>query len=184
MKKVNKLLAALLLFIFAFPMLNSCKKDTTTDPINLLKGAWNLSSGASTQISASTTYTYTYNGTIETINNNGSSSNYSYTEKIEFLEDNIFKYTITENSNITSEQGFWAFMAGYDIADEKCLVVRISAQTVSGTTNTWTGDEMPAYIFKLTKLTGTEATIGSSGSEIYSSGTSYTYTSTKNYTKQ
>jgi len=189
MKKVNKFFAILMLVILATPLLNSCKKGPDDPFISLrsragrLKGEWNLTSGTETETSGGSTYTETYTGTIVTVTSGGLSSSHAHTEDIQFLKGNAFTSTILDDAQTTICQGFWAFMDGYDdVKNKECVVVRLSSQISGGSVTTYTGDDMPSYVLRLDKLSGSELIIESNGSTIGSS--TDTDTSTKTYAKK
>ena len=189
MKKTNKFFAILMLVILASPLLNSCKKGPDDPFISLrsrsgrLKGEWNLTSGTETGTEGTVTYTTTYNGTTATVTYGGQASSYAHTEDIQFLKGNAFTSTVLDNSQTTVCQGFWAFMSGYDdIKNKECVVIRLSSETSGGSITTYTGDDMPSYILRLDKLSGSELIVEANGSTI---GTSTnTSTSTKTYAKK
>ena len=178
------------LFIF----FQACKKDEvqdTPDPVptnassvkeETLKGVWNLASGVETGTSG-TTYVVTYTGTMATISFSGQTNAYSYTEKLEFLNNDVFKCTIIEDGDLAISEGYWAFMNGYNgIADYDMLVIRLSSQTSGGSTSTWAGDEMPVYILRFSKFTGNEIIIVSDGTSVVGGSTS-SFSSSKTYIK-
>ena len=189
MKKVNKIFALLMLVVLVSPLLNSCKKGENDPFLSLksregrLKGEWNLTEGTETGTYGSSSYTVTYTETLATATYGGNSSSYAYTETFEFLKANEFKSTVNNDGDITTCDGFWAFMDGYDeIANKEMLVIRLKSQTSGGTITSWTGDDMPSYILRFDKLSGSEAIIAADGSTV---GTSTnTSTSTKTYTKK
>jgi len=189
MKKINKILCLLMLAILAFPMLDSCKKGDGDPFISLrsragrLKGEWNLTSGTETGTYGSTSYTATYNGTTATVTYGNQTSSYAHTEKAEYLKDNTFKSTILDDTDLTTCEGFWAFMDGYDqVANKECLVLRLKSQTSGGTIQTWTGDDMPVIIYRINRLSNSEAIMEANGTTVGSS--TNTSTLTKTYAKK
>jgi len=189
MKKSNKFFAILILVILAIPMFNSCKKGADDPFISLrsrsgrLKGIWNLTSGTETYTSGSSTYTETYTESMVTVSYSGASQTYTHTESIEFDKANAFKSTVMHDGSITTCDGFWAFMDGYgDVKNSECVVIRLSSQTSGGTITTYTGDDMPSYILRFDKLSGSEAIIQATGTTVGSS--TDTDTSNKTYTKK
>ncbi len=189
MKKVNKILVLLLVAVFAIPMLNSCKKGEGDPFLSLksregrLKGEWKLVSGTETGTSGTTSYTATYTETMCTYTFSGNSQSFPYTEVVEFLKDNEFKSTTTQDGDIETCEGFWAFMDGYDeYADKEMVVIRLKSITSGGTVQTYSGDKMPMYILRFNKLSGSESIVEYEGTSTSGSSTNNS-TSTKTYEK-
>ncbi|OQA01464.1 MAG: hypothetical protein BWY70_00369 [Bacteroidetes bacterium ADurb.Bin408] len=189
MKKVNKILVLLLVAVFAIPILNSCKKGEGDPSLSLrsregrLKGEWKLVSGTETGTSGTTTYTATFTETMCTYVYGGNSQSFTYTEVVEFLKGNEFKSTITEDGQIETCEGYWAFMDGYDeYANKEMVVIRVKSTMSGGTVHTYTGDKMPMYILRFNKLANSECIIEAEGTSTSGSSTSSS-TSTKTYEK-
>jgi len=189
MKNVKKLLVVTLIALFAIPMLNSCKKGDGDPALSLksragrLKGEWNLASGTEMGTWGGTPYTITYTGSMATIMMSGQTDSWMYTEKNEFLKDNVFKSTVMEDGDLTTIEGFWAFMDGYgDIANKECVVIRVKQATTTNGVTMFTGDDMPVWVFRLNKLSGSEMIVEEKGTTM-SGGSSQTDI-TKTYTKK
>ena len=190
MKNVNKILVLLLVAVFAIPMLNSCKKGEGDPFLSLksregrLKGEWKLTEGTETGTMGTTSYTATFTETMCTYVYSGQSSTFPYTEVVEFLKDNEFKSTVTNDGDIETCEGFWAFMDGYDeLSDGELLVIRLKSITSGGSVQTYSGDRMPMYILRFNRLAGSECIIEEEGTS--TSGTSTnSSSSSKTYEKQ
>jgi hypothetical protein len=190
MKKLNRILVVLMVAAFTLPMLNSCKKGEGDPFLSLksregrLKGSWELVAGTENGTSGSYTYTVTYTGALATWMSDGQTGSYPYTEKMEFLKDNIFKVTVMEDGDIFMMEGFWAFMDGYDeVADKEAVVIRVKQQTSGSNVNMYTGDNMPVFVIRFNKLSSSEAIIDDAGTSTSGSSMS-NYTSTKTYEKK
>ena len=190
MKKANKLFALLMLVVLVSPVFNSCKKGANDPFISLrsragrLKGVWNLTAGTVTNISGSSSTTYTYTGTMVTYVAGGQSQTAPYTESVEFVKDNTFTSTVMSGTTMEVVSGFWAFMDGYDaVKNKECVVLRIKSEMYGSDITTYTDDLMPSQILRFDELKGSECIIMSNGTET-SSGTVSNYTSTKTYTKK
>lgn len=191
MKNTNKFLILLLVAFMAMPVMNSCTKKGDDDPGLSLKsrksrltGEWNLQSGTETFVSGGNSVNVTYNGTTATASTGGQTITVSYTEKSEFKKDNTFITTIMNDGNITINEGFWAFMDGYDdMKDQECIVLRTSKTTNPQGVTIYTGDKMPSTVMRFRRLSNKEAIIDSDGTQT-SGGSTVTTTSTKTYTKK
>lgn len=187
MRKVSALLVAI---VFTIPLLNSCKKGSEDPFISFrsrearLKGEWHLTSGTATITNGTVTTTKTFDGSIVSITSNGQTTVMAHTEKLEFLKDNVYKSTKTNDVNVETCEGYWAFMDGNgdEFSDKECIIIRFLSIISGGTVETYTGYEAPIDIFKLKKLSNSEMIIEYEGS---SSGNSSSTTSIiKTYEKK
>ena len=129
MKKLNKILVVLMLAVFALPLLNSCKKGEGDPFLSLksragrLKGEWNLASGTETGTWGTDSYTITYTGSMATFAMSGNSNTYMYTEKMEFLKDNVFKSTVMDDGDLNQAKvSGLLWMVMMNIQQKKCLL--------------------------------------------------------------
>lgn len=158
--------------IFTLPLFNACKKGSEDPFISFrsrearLKGEWHLASGTATITNGAVTTTKTFDGSMVTITSNGQTTVMAHTEKLEFLKDNVYKSTKTNEANVETCEGYWAFMDGNgdEFADKECVIIRYLSIVSGGTIQTYTGYEAPIEILKLIKLSNSEMTIEYEGS--------------------
>jgi len=191
MKKVNKFLIVALIAFMAMPVLNSCKKGADDPGISLksrksrLVGEWTLQSGTKTYVFSGQTATMTFTNTMVTISYGGSTFTYQYTEKAEFMKNNTFKTTVMYDGEIEVTEGYWAFMEGYDdLKNKECIVIRVKSYLDPNGATLYTGDEMPASVWRFRKLSSKETIIDAEGTETSGGSSTYSYTSTMTYTKK
>jgi len=162
----------LMVVLFATPLFNSCKKGSEDPFISLrsrasrLKGEWVLTSGTATIVSGSVTTTKVFDGSLVSITSNGQTSTLSHTEKLEFLKDNVYKSTKTNDSNVETCEGYWAFLEGNgdEFSNKECVIIRYLSVVSGGNTKTYSGYEAPMEIYKFKKLSNSEIIIESEGS--------------------
>lgn len=178
-----------MIVVLVSPLINSCKKGDGDPFISFrsresrLKGEWNLTSGTETGTNGSIPYSKIFTETTVTVTTGGISTTSTHTEKLEFLKDNVYKGTKMNNGVISTTDGFWAFMDGYDqIKNKECVVLRFNSQTNGSTITNYTGDDMPMHILRFNKLSNSEAIIEVTGTVVGSS--TNTSTSTKTYAKK
>lgn len=181
----------MLISLLALTSFNSCTKKGEDDPGLSLKsrkarlaGVWALESGTETIIVNGDTVTAVFSGNTITLTDGGQTITASYSDKSEFTKDHIFTRTVIVDGNAVINEGYWAFMDGYDeLKDKECVVLRIMKTTDLQGVVTYSGDEMPSEILRFRKLSSKEAIVDSEGT-VAGVGTIYTTTSTKTYSKK
>jgi hypothetical protein len=187
---MKKLLLYLLTIMIAAPAIISCKKGEEDPFLSMksrkarLEGEWKLVSGSEVINDDGDVYQVTYDGSLATWTWDTFTDTFIYTQSMIFEKDNTFEMTETNDGDVTVAEGFWAFMKGYDeIANKECVVIRIAEITEDGDAETYSGDQMPVYVFRFLKLTSKEAIIESEGTETWNGNTT-SYTSTMTFEKQ
>jgi hypothetical protein len=172
MKTVKIALAALMLAALSF---ESCKKGPN-DPFLSLKsrksrvaGDWKVSAGSGTDVSGSSTTTWTYDGTTYTETQGSSSTNYTLTYTMTFDKAGTFKTvmtnTFTGGSDVQTDEGTWNFTGGVGDAKNKDRIIMMTTSSsdaltigssTTTSTSTYTGDNAPVATWYLDELKGKE----------------------------
>jgi len=91
---------------------------------------------------------------------------------------------VIDDGDMTTTEGFWAFMGAYDeVKKEECVVTRTKSQMSSGGITVYTGEEMPTGVFRFKRLSSKDAIIILDGTEV-DDGDLWSITGELTYTKK
>lgn len=174
-------LLAFLSLIFLLTLSN-CRKGENDPLISLrtrkarLTGDWLLKEGNLTRTystsNSSATHTTTYSNSKKTVNDNGSTRETSYTQRLTLRKDNSFEREIIDNNIKTIHFGSWSFVhknKDQKLKNKEAILLSIDSYTINGVTTVNTGIFLSEFL-RINRLANKELIFKGETTRNYTSG--------------